>query len=271
MNTFTRLRLGRLVPLLALALAGPGCSGGVSVDPADSGRPAPGAQTAPTRPGLTPVVPNGDVKRKEVARHVWFETEGKTRRVRVEAAVCLRRGEYGLECLLCRTKTKVHESVLATSADAFEIHKNLMAAGAEYGSPARFDVKYKPPSGSRVKISLEYEDQGKLVTAPAGYWVRDVKTKKELDSDWIFTGSVLYPNPDGDDKPKIYAANSEGGYVYVINWPTSMLDLPVRTPSAPEQRAFEPFTEHIPEVGTPVIVIFEPVADSDGAKAMGKN
>src|SRR5262249_30719113 len=141
----------------------------------------------------------------------------------------------------------------------------------EPGSPARFDEKFKPPTGSRVRISLEYEDKGRLVTAPAGYFVRDVKTKKELDSDWIFTGSVLYPNPDGDDKPKIYAASSEGGYVYVINWPTSMLDLPVRTPSAPEQRSFEPFTEHIPEVGTPVIVIFEPVAGNEPTKATGKN
>ena len=32
---------------------------------------------------------------------LWLETKGEKRRVLVAAAVCLREGTYGLECLLC--------------------------------------------------------------------------------------------------------------------------------------------------------------------------
>lgn len=262
MRAFPRLRLALLAFFGSLILGAAGCSGGLSVDSADSGRGKTSPDTHSSRPGVTPVVPHGDVKRSELGRHVWLETEGKRRRVRVEASVCLRQGNYGLECLLCRKQQKEYESVLATAADAQVIHAALIAAGAQPGSPVSFDKGFKPPSGSRIKVSLEYEDQGKLVTAPAGFWVRDVKTKKALDSEWVFAGSILWPNPDGDDKPKIYAANAEGGYVYIINMPTAMLDLPIQNrPGAPENRSYEPFTEHIPEVGTPVMVIFEPVAE----------
>jgi hypothetical protein len=212
------------------------------------------------------------VKRSELGKHVWLETEegGRRRRVRVEATVCLRQGSYGLECLLCRKNTKDYESVLATTADAQVIHTALLAAGAEKGSPVRYDPHFQSPTGSRIKVSLEYEDHGRLVTVPAGRWVRDAQTKKELDSDWVFAGSLLWPNPDGEDKPKVYAANTDGAYVCVINVPTAMLDLPVHTPSAPENRAFQPFTEHIPPEGTQVMVIFEPVADKKEAKSTGK-
>jgi hypothetical protein len=268
MNTLARLWL---VFALSLVLAA-GCSGGVSVDPVDSGRGGTGPENRAARPGLTPVVPHGDVKRKEVARHVWFETEGKQRRVRVEAAVCLREStEYGLEFLLCRTKSKEYESLLATSASAYDIHKALIAAGAEAGHPIRFTERgFTPPTGSRIKISLEYEDHGKLVSVSAGYWIRTITTKKELESDWVFAGSELRPDPDGNGKPPRYVADDDGDYISVINLPTAMLDLPL-SPKALQQQAFQPFSEHIPEVGTPVIVILEPVAGTEPAKATGKN
>jgi hypothetical protein len=237
MNAFPRLRLWLLLfPALAM---GAGCGG------------EPTQPTTPARP---------EVKRSEMGRHVWMETEGDRRRVRVEAKVCLRKGEYGLECLLCRAKTKDYESVLATSADAQVIHTALIAAGANPGSPVHFEQGgFTPPTGSRIKIRLEYEDKGKVVNVPAGHFLRDVKTKKEPDADWVFAGSLLWPNPDGNDKPKIYGANTDGAYICVINVPTAMLDLPIHTPTNPENRSFEPFTENIPEVGTAVVLILEPV------------
>jgi len=244
-----RVPAGVFVGLLALSFGGLGCSRDESPPPAAT---------------------RGEIKKSELGKHVWLETEGTRRRVRVDAWVCLRRGAYGLECLLCRSKTKEHESILATAADAQVIHTALVAAGADPGSPARFDPQFRPPTGSRIKITLEYEEQGKLGTVPAGRWIRDVATKKELDTDWVFAGSLLWPNPDGPDKPKQYAAQGDGAYVCVINVPTAMLDLTVHTPSAPETRAFEPFTEHIPAVDTRVTVIFEPVSEKKGTPSIEK-
>jgi hypothetical protein len=267
MRSALRVLPGVLVSLLALT--GAGCSGGAPADPADSGQRRATADDRAAPPRSLSDVPPG-VKRSALGKHVWLETEGQRRRVRVEASVCLRQGGYGLEFLLSK-KFKAYESVLSTEADAQLIHAALVTAGAVPGSPVRFDPQFKPPSGSQVKVTLEYEDHGKVVRVPAGHWVRDVKTKQELDSEWVFAGSRLWPNPDGDDKPKLYAANGEGAYVCVINLPTAMLDLPIRNDrGATENRAFEPFTEHIPEIDTPVVVVFEPVGGSPVAGAAGK-
>jgi hypothetical protein len=257
MRMFPRLRLALFVSFLSSILGAAGCSGGASVDPADSGR---GGTNSELRP-----------KRSELGRHVWLETEGKRRRVRVEASVCMReRADYGLEFLLCRTKSKEYESLVATSASALDIHKALLATGAEAGHPVRFtEGGFTPPTGSRIKISLEYEDHGKLVSVPAGHWIRNITTKKELEADWVFAGSELRPDPDGNGKPLRYVADDDGAYICVINLPTAMLDLPM-SPKALQQQAFQPFTEHIPEVGTSVMVIFEPVIDKDAAKSTGK-
>ena len=60
--------------------------------------------------------PAGNVKRVQLSPGVWIENDGKKRRVVVNTAVCLREGDYGLECLLCRKQTKEHESVVAVRA-----------------------------------------------------------------------------------------------------------------------------------------------------------
>src|SRR5262249_34773637 len=109
--------------------------------------------------------PKSGYKRSPLGKGVWLETKGDRRRVVIEATVCLREGEYGLECLLCRTGTKEHESVLHTSADARLIHAGLLATGAKPGSPVRYkevgkEIITVPPTGEQVKVTLEYEKDG---------------------------------------------------------------------------------------------------------------
>jgi hypothetical protein len=249
MKTIPRLSAVGFILLLALPFGVVGCS-----------RDEPAPPPPPT---------HSEVKKSELGKHVWLETEGPHRRVRVDASVALRQGEYSLEFLLSK-KFKEYESILVTTADAQVIHTALVAAGAEPGSPARFDPQFRPPTGSRIKITLEYEEKGKLRSVPAGSWIRDKDSKKELNADWVFAGSRLWPNPDGEDKPKLYAANGDGAYVCVINGPTAMIDLTVRSLGALEARSFEPFTEHIPELGTPVTVIFEPITDKKAPPSTAK-
>ena len=220
-------------------------------DPADD--------SPPLEPPLPDTVPPG-VKRAEIGKHVWFETAGEHRRVRVEASVCLRRGNYGLEFLLSRP-FKAYESLLATEAEAKTIHAALLVTGAKPGSPVHFEPgKVKPPTGTPIQISLEYTQNGKLVTIPAQRWVRDTQTKKDATLNWVFAGSRETEDFD-DPKKKRYAANDDGAYICLINLPTAMMDLTASTPGNPENRAFEPFTERIPAEKTRVIVILEPIRD----------
>jgi hypothetical protein len=203
--------------------------------------------------------PAVEPKRTKLADHIWLEQEGEDRRVVVvEAKVCLRSGEYGLECLLCKRGTKEHESILTTPANAQFIHAALLAAGAQPGSPVQFEPEFKSPTGTPIKISLRYQKKGETVTVPARKWIRYTKTKKELDHDWVFTGSILWKDPDDKDKPAMYLANVEGGYIATSNVASAMLDLPVNSPKALEQRAFEPNTELIPDLETRVEILLEP-------------
>ena len=143
--------------------------------------PRPPDRVAPESPSEKPAR-----NRTKLGEGVWLEKDEENRRVIVDAQVCLRSGEYGLECLLCRRGTKEHESILQTSADAQVIHAALLAARAEAGHPVQFlpEFKIKSPTGSTIKILLRYKKDGKTVTVPAQQWVRQSRTKKNLEHDW---------------------------------------------------------------------------------------
>jgi hypothetical protein len=197
------------------------------------------------------------VKRVELGKNLFLETEGEQRRVVVRASVCLREGQ--LEGLLTRKGTKEHEYILSADVDARQIHTALLACGAKAGTPVQFAPKYVPAQGTTIKIRLQYRKGDETVSATAQDWVREAKTKKNLAEDWVFGGSRLIPNPEGKDRPPLYLAN-HGDLVCVCNMDTAMLDLPVRSPKKFDERVFDAHTDRIPPVGTPVEVIFEPVA-----------
>jgi hypothetical protein len=226
--------------------------------PSQESEPAPGKAAPAERTSFATLLP---ATAKKLGPRVYFERipEGDQRRVYVETTVCLREGEYGLEFLLCRRATKEHESVLHTEADARIIHLGLEAAGATAGSPVQFDPVFKSPTGTPIKITARYLDKGKIITRPAQDWVRNVKTKKALATDWVFAGSIFFMDPEDPNKKPIYLATAEGGYVSVANVPTAMLDLPINSPKQLEGREFAPFTEQIPPVDTKVVLALEPL------------
>jgi hypothetical protein len=229
-----RRSLPALFPLALLALAAP-----------DTG-------AAPAAPAKEP-----PVKRVEIEKNVSLEIQGKQRRVIVKAVVCLRDGP--LEGLLTRTLAKEHEYVLASDCDARKIHSALEIAVGKAGAPVTFLPKYKPAHGPGVRVSLRYQKDGKTVTVSAKEWVREAKSKKALDQDWVFAGSRFVPHPDGNGKPPIYVAN-HGDLICLCNMDTAMLDLPVPSPKRFDSRLYEANTERIPPKDTPVEVILEPVA-----------
>src|SRR5438128_2107570 len=119
-----------------------------------------------------------EVKKAEIGKNVFLEIEGDKRRVVVNAYVCLRQGM--LEQLLTRKRTKEHEAILAADLDSRHIHFALQAAGAEPGKPVQYRPKFIPPSGTTIKITLEYQDKkGNTVRVPAQQWVRHIKSKKD--------------------------------------------------------------------------------------------
>jgi hypothetical protein len=203
------------------------------------------------------------VKKISKWKNVTIEIKGTKRRVLINSYVCLRQGQ--LEQLLTRKRTKEHEAILAADVDARDIHFALLAAGAKTGSTVKFKkVGEKfvviPPSGSRIKVTLQYMDKKKQVTIPAQKWIRQGQTKKSLAHDWVFAGSNFFKDPFDPKKPPIYGAN-DGDLICVANFDTAMLDLPIKSSKDNSELAFEAYTDRIPPLGTKVTIILEPVPE----------
>lgn len=200
-----------------------------------------------------PALALGEAKRVTVGPNVVLEIEGKNRRVIVQTKVVLRKGP--LEGLLTRAKKKEHEYILAGDFDARHLHTALIGAGGKPGAPVSFEPKFKPPSGTKVQIQLRYKKGDKTITDSARDWIKHHKTGKPLDTDWVFGGSRLIPNPEGKG-PDYYLAN-HGDIVCLVNMDSAMLDLPSMSPKAFEDRIYEPNPDKVPPEGTAVEIIFE--------------
>jgi hypothetical protein len=215
----------------------------------------PGAKQAKDTEKKAPVEKAPLVKKVEVGRNVFVEIEDKKAvRVMVEAYVCLRNGF--LEHLLCRRRTKEHEAILAADIDARHLHTALLLCGAEPGKTIALQPQGTPPSGTTVKITLAYiNKEEKVVKVPAQQWVRNIKTKKDLQTDWVFAGSGFIV--DEDDPAKVFYLANNGDVICVTNFSTALLDLPILSPDGDVD--YEAHSERIPPVDTPVLVIVEPV------------
>jgi hypothetical protein len=227
---------------------------------------APGCETSPpdreeAKP--KPASTEPEAKKTLLGPDVFLEVSGKRRRVLISSEVCLQRGV--LELFLCRKDSKEHESIVHADVDARDIHKALLAAGAEPGSPVTYTPKFAPPHGTTIKVGVEYEERGKRIARPAREWIRYSRTGKELDMDWVFAGSMLVDNPLDTTKPKIYLANG-GCLICVSNFEEALLDLPINSSKDNADLSFETFSERIPPVGTKVVVTLEPVAPEKKGK-----
>jgi hypothetical protein len=190
---------------------------------------------------------------------IWIDTKNK--RLVVDGYVALRVGQ--LEMFACPAGTKEHESVVGLLTKAQYVHAGLLAIGAKPGSPVKFEPKYTPAHGSKIKIEILYvSDKGEKKRVVAQDWVRQVGTEKTLDMDWVFAGSGLWKDPETGKEQ--YLAES-GDLICVSNFTTATLDLPVRSSQANSSLLFAAFTDRIPPEQTPVRLVLT-IKDEEEAK-----
>lgn len=218
---------------------------------------------------------------------LWVDIKAK--RVYVDGYVSMQRGP--LEMLACPVGTKEHESVVAVFAKSSEVHAALLAIGAESGKPVQWDPEYAPPTGQTIQVwivwrpglppvapentgsaedseetqieeepnphSPEYQfvpsEDFKVVDARA--WVRNMKTQTELSEPWVFAGSEFWSDPE--DGVEYYSADA-GDMICVSNFRSAMLDVPFRSSADTGSLLFEPFTQRVPQRGTPVRLVLVP-------------
>lgn len=194
----------------------------------------------------------GKLVRLDPKEPVWVDREHKC--VVLLGEVC--KAGYPLE-FFATYSNRSYEAVMAINVKPSIVHVGLLAVGAVPGHPAQFQPEFVMPTGTEVAIEVRWkDDKGKVQSAPAQHWIRNIQTQKELDVNWVFAGSLFMI--DETTGKKYYQADS-GECICVLSLPTAMLDLPIRSYGAIESRSFEAFAEHLPPAGTPTTVLLKPI------------
>ena len=190
----------------------------------------------------------------------WLDPKNK--QVVLVGETC--KADYPLEFFIT-TKTRAYESVLVIDGDRraegqMSVFRNIQLAlilcGAKPGHPSYYkDDKTTVATGDEIAIEVRWKDkEGKIQRADARSWIRDVKTKKPPANRWVFAGSRFSDDGEGGQR---FAADG-GEFVCVLNNPMAMLDLPLVSAGAIEDRTFEANREKLPEPGTPVTIVLTP-------------
>lgn len=201
---------------------------------------------APPRPGQPPAAsaPSGPVPFQPGVAIDWARRE-----VRIESHVVLRRGI--LEFLACLAG-KEHESILRLDARATDIYMALGLIGLTPGHPPAWDEKrgdYGRPSGDLLDITCEWSADGRLRTADAFTWLREIEyARPPLARPWVFAGSLLLPD-------HTLAADRSGVGVALVDFPDSLITLSRGYPSDYSAMWVEANTEQIPPRGTRVCLV----------------
>ncbi len=186
-------------------------------------------------------------------RNVWIDREKQ--RVYVDGYVAMQEGP--LEMFACPMGTKEHESIVGSLARSSEVHAALLAIGAKHGTPVQYIPNFIPATGQRVRVWVCYRDNdGKFHAVDARRWVRKAGTDQQMETDWVFAGSGFWKDPR--DGREFYQADS-GDMICVSNFNTAMMDVPIASSAEADDLQFTPFTDRIPERGTPVRLVLVPI------------
>lgn len=188
-----------------------------------------------------------------VENKVWVDL--KRKRVYVDGYVTMREGP--LEMFACPIGTKEHEAIIATLAKSSEVHTALLAIGTRPGTPVQFLPNFIPATGQRIRVWICYRDENKVFKfADARNWVKKSSTKKTLKTDWVFSGSGFWRDPN--DGREYYRADG-GDMICVSNFSTAMMDLPIASSAEANSLQFSPNTPEIPKRGTAIRMVLAPI------------
>jgi hypothetical protein len=193
-----------------------------------------------------------DLRRVHPIYPVWIDMVNK--QVVMLGVIC--QTDVPLEMFACLRGTKEHESIVAVPTEAFIVHGALLAIGAKPGAPVQYAPNYLPASGTEIEVTVRWKNRtGEMQSARAQDWVRNLKTGRALDQPWVFAGSGFWRD---DSTGKEYYKAEGGDFICVANFPSAMLDLPIRSSESNAELLFQAFTERIPPRGTPVTLILTP-------------
>lgn len=190
----------------------------------------------------------------------------KTREIRFPAKVNMTEGL--VEFLVVHENGKVHESLLATHISPTRLNLaftllNYQPSKELYPLPnATGGVSNKFPEvpkevkdAARIKIELEWNDEGKTRKAGANEWIQHaVKTSETMPSGpWVYGGSGFQ---DGK-----FDAEVTGDIIAIFLSQAALINFPGSDNQ--DDEVWLPFPKRVPEIGTNVTVILTPFSKTE--------
>jgi len=200
--------------------------------------------------------------------------------VDVDSEICLVEGM--LELIACTKDTKEHESIVMVAAKPSHIHTALLLIGARPGNPAmRKAIDEKgtrfvdiPPRGGLVDVFLVFKDSnGKETERPISDFIEPSERaddgvgedSKFPTHTFIFAGSILHGGGKG---PRRYLCDQSGDVISIATFGDELLCLPDIHSDSNGELAWQVNGEHLPAVGSKVILRLRPQFNS---RAVPKN
>ncbi|MGB6220577.1 YdjY domain-containing protein [Haloferula sp.] len=185
----------------------------------------------------------------------------KTREIRIPAEVNMTEGL--LEFILVHVNGKIHESLLHTDISATNLNiaiklLNYQASRELYlkldddGSLSGEFEEASPEEkkGSRVKLALEWKQDGETKSASINDLISHATTEKPMANEpWVYGGSFVV---DGK-----FVAESSGDIIAIYLSNAAMINYSGKDNENDE--VWLPHPKRVPEVGTPVTLIISPI------------
>lgn len=136
---------------------------------------------------------------------------------------------------------------------------------ADVEVPEDLDLRYIPEDGELIFFGpINAAVKKRLVAlSPKPEWATAIgkleqqTTIKPFTGKWVFAGSGFWV--DEETKDKHYLAES-GNVICVANFGDAMIDIDVESSAENDSLLYEPWTERVPPVGTPVLIEIRPAS-----------
>jgi hypothetical protein len=249
----------RLVHALVLLpftqLKGEETAAPVPVEP--SSLPAPDQPMADHKPVISRL-DDGTMKIGEIT------FDPKTREIRFPAEVNMTEGL--LEFAVVHRNGKIHESLLHTDISAINLNiaikllhykasRELYLKLEEDGSlSSQFEEATPEESkGARMKIGIEWQQDGTTKTASVNDWISHATTEKQMSNEpWIYGGSFVV---DGR-----FVAEGSGDIIAIFLSNAAVINYSGKDNQ--DDEVWLPHPTRVPEPGTPVTVTLSPFETS---------
>lgn len=215
--------------------------------------PAPDQAVAEHKPAITRL-DDGTMKIGEITLNP------KTRDIRFPAEVNMTEGF--LEFVVVHRNGKIHESLLLTEISATNLNiaiklLNYKASGELYmkldddgslGSEFE-EASAEEKEGSRIRIGLEWKQDGKTKSSTLNDWISHATTEKPMPTEpWVYGGSFVYQGK--------FVAERSGDIIAIFLSNAAIINYSGNDNQ--DDEVWHPHAKRVPEIGTAVTVVISP-------------